>query len=215
MLALRRSVTFICSQSNVRLMSEMMLLALVLAVVVAMLAKHGKPNRRRATMAGYVKGNIDLNFNLGALAGADVLTQQVADAVEEKMIVTSIQCSYALSNYTPTADAGPLIIGVAHSDYTDAEIEEWIELTTGWASGDLVSREISQRKIRRIGTFESPESATLFVRLFDGAQRKLKLNWILTTAQNIKFWVYNTGSAALATTTLDVSVAGHANLFPR
>ncbi len=166
-------------------------------------------------MGGYIKGNIDLNFNLGALAAADVVTQATQDAVTESARLTSIDCSYAVSNQTPTADAGPLIMGVCHSDYTDAEVEEWIELTTGWDVADLVSKEVSSRLIRRIGTFPGVEAATEDAVLNNGRPIKTKLNWPLKTAQNIRFWVYNTGSAALATTTPDCSVAGHANLFTK
>ncbi len=166
-------------------------------------------------MSGYVKGNIDLNFNLGSLAGADVLAQATQDAVSERSRITSIDCSYAISNQTPTADAGPLIMGVSHSDYSDAEIEEWIELQTGWDVADLVSREISSRLIRRIGTFPGVEVATEDAVLNNGRPVKTRLNWPLESGQNLKFWVYNTGTAALATTTPDCSVAGHANLFTK
>lgn len=167
------------------------------------------------SMAGYIKGNIDLNYALGTLAPADVLVQAVQDSVTERARVTSIVCSYALSDFTPTANAGPLIQGVAHSDYSDAEIEEWIELSTGWDVGDRVSREISSRLIRRIGTFPAPVTAGDDTVLADGRPIKTKLNWMLETGQNLKFWTYNTGSAALATTDPNVSVAGHANLFTR
>ncbi len=180
-------------------------------LLLLMLAKR----KRGRSMAGYIHGNIDLNYNLGTLAASDVLTQAVQDTVSERTRCTSIVCTYALSNYTPTADAGPLIQGVAHSDYSDAEIEEWIELSTGWDVGDRVSREISSRLIRRLGTFQSPSSPTEFTELNDGRMIKTRLNWMLETGQNLKFWTYNTGSAALATTTPDVSVAGHANLFTK
>lgn len=166
-------------------------------------------------MAGYIHGNIDLNYALGTLAPADVLVQAVQDVVTERARVTSIVCSYSLSDFTPTANAGPLIQGVAHSDYSDAEIEEWIELNTGWDIGDRVSQEISKRLIRRIGTFPSPVTAGDDTVLQNGRQIKTKLNWMLETGQNLKFWTYNTGSAALATTDPNVSVAGHANLFTK
>ncbi len=169
----------------------------------------------KGRFGGYIKGNIDLNFNLGSLAAADVITQAVQDSVSERSRITSVDAVYGLSNFTPTADSGPLIIGVAHSDYTDAEIEEWIELATGWDVGDLQSREISSRLIRRIGQFDSPADATAFVALNDGKAIKTRLNWPLNSGQTLDFWVYNTGTAALATTTPDVSIAGHANLFTK
>ena len=166
-------------------------------------------------MAGYIKGNIDLNWNIGALAAADVVTQATQDAVSERARLTSIDCVYGLSNYTPTADAGPLIFGLCHSDYTDAEVEEWIENTTGWDVADLQSREISGRLIRRIGQFDSPPTAGDFVAFNEGRRVKTRLNWMLNTGQNVRFWIYNPGTQALATTTPDMSVQGHANLFTK
>lgn len=169
----------------------------------------------KSSMAGYIHGNIDLNYALGTLAGADVLTQAVQDSVSERTRITSIVCSYALSDFTPTANAGPLIMGVTHGDYSDAEVEEWIELNTGWDIGDRVSQEISSRLIRRIGTFPAPVTAGDDTVLQNGRNIKTKLNWMLESGQTIRFWTYNTGTAALATTDPNVSVAGHANLFTK
>ncbi len=167
-------------------------------------------------MNGYIRGNIDLNYNLGTLAPADVLTQAVQDAVSERARVTSIVTSYALSDYTALANAGPLIQGVTHSDYSDAEVEEWIELNTGWDVGDRVSWEISSRLIRRIGTFPGPVTSGDDTVLADGRLIKTKLNWMLETGQNLRFWTYNTGTVALSgTSNPRVSVAGHANLFTK
>jgi len=165
-------------------------------------------------MAGYIKGNIDFTMDIGSLAASDVISQAVADSVSERSIVTSVQCSYALSDFTPAAGEGPLSVGVCHGDYTDAELEEWIELSTGWDVADLVSREVSGRKIRKIGTFAAPSDPADIVNLFDGRMRKTKLNWILNSGQTIRFWIYNAG-AQLGGTTPDLDVQGHANIFTK
>ncbi len=163
----------------------------------------------------YIKGNIDLNANLGTLAGVTAQAVPTQDTVSERARVTSIDCAYALSNFTPTADVGPVIIGVAHGDYSQAEIEEWIELSTGWDVADLVSREISSRLIRRIGVFEDPDSAAGVAVLNDGKPIKTRLNWGLNSGQGLDFWVYNSGSAAFVTTTPDLMIKGHANIFTK
>ncbi len=178
------------------------------------MARRDRSEHRRR-FSKYIRGNIDLTFSLGALAGSDVITQAVQDAVEEKAWVSSVVGTYTMKDLTVTPDAGPLHMGVCHSDYSDAEVEEWIELTTGWAQGDLVSREIAKRKIRRIGSFEAAGQALAVQALNDGRPITTKCGWMLTTGQNVRFWVYNSGSAALATTTPDVTVQGHANLWPR
>lgn len=191
----------------------MLELAGILITLVIMARKGRSRGRRKFTR--YIRGNIDLTFSLGALAGADVITQAVQDSVEERAYISSVRATYTLKDLTITADAGPLHMGVCHSDYSDAEVEEWLELTTGWAEGDLVSREIAKRKIRRIGSFVAAGQALATQALNDGRPITTKCGWVLTTGQAIRFWVYNSGTAALATTVPDVTVQGHANLWPR
>ncbi len=165
-------------------------------------------------MGRYIKGNIDLDFALGTLAPQDVVVAAVADTVNERSLISSIDCTYSLSGYTVIDNAGPIQVGVAHFDYSDAEIEEWIENVTSWDEGDLPSQEIANRKIRSIGTIPMVTSLAASP-LNDGKPIKTKLNWIVNQAQGIKFWAYNQGSAALATTDPDMHVTGHANIFPK
>jgi len=41
------------------------------------------------------------------------------------------------------------------------------------------------------------------------------MGWILTTGNGVDFWAYNMGDAAVVTTVPQVSINGHANLWPR
>ncbi len=161
----------------------------------------------------YVKGNIDIEENLGTLGPLALQALPVGDVVTEMARCTSIECSYALSDFTPTQNVGPLIVGVAHGDYSAAEIEEWVELATGWDVGDLVSREVSSRLIRRIGIMEDVSDAEGVAVLNDGKPIKTRLNWQIQTGKTLDFWVYNSGSVAIVTTTPDMTIKGHANLF--
>lgn len=165
-------------------------------------------------MGRYVRGNIAENIALGTLA-ANTLLLGATDTVNERSRISSIVCTYSLAGMTPTENAGPILIGVAHSDYTLAEVEAWVELQSGWDEGNLASREISARYIRRIGQFDVPPAANQSVALNEGRQIKTKLNWVLLQAQGLNFFCYNTGTAAVATTDPNVHVQGHANLWPR
>jgi len=169
---------------------------------------------RKRGMGRYIKGNIDMDAALGTLAAKTAVLQGTQDGVTERTLLTSIDCVYSLSDFTLGANIGPVEVGVAHSDYTLAEIEAWIELSTGWDEGDLVSREISGRKIRRIGVFEHISTDGNSV-LNEGRLLKTKLNWILTTGKNLDFYFYNRGTAAIASSDPNVNISGHANLFPR
>ncbi len=154
---------------------------------------------------------------MAALASKDVVGAVFDEVVNERTFISSIKATYSVSNWTDTQDAGPIIFGVAHSDYTDAEIEEYLEATGQWNEGNLVaSREIGKRLIRRIGSFETmPKAADEVVSAFDGRERTTKLNWILLQGQTLRLWAYNAGSAAFATTAPNLIVVGHVNLWPR
>ncbi len=165
-------------------------------------------------MGRYIRGNIDLDFALGTLAPQDVVVQATQDTVNGRTLVSSVVATYTLQGYTVTDNVGPLQMGVAHPDYSDAEIEEWIELVTGWDEGDLISREKANRKIRRLGTFNPPLSIAA-ESLNAGRPIKTRLNWILNQGTGLKFWTYNAGTVAIGTTDPDVHVSGHANLWPR
>ncbi len=170
--------------------------------------------RKGRNMGKYIKGNIDEDFALGTLANQTGLLEP-SDTVGERTLLTSLEAVYALAGFTAGENIGPIEVGFAHSDYSLAEIEEFLELTTSWNEGDLTDREITNRKIRRIGVFETPESAALDSVLNDGKPIKTRLNWILNAGQGVNFWVYNTGGSAVATTDPNCHIVGHANLFPK
>ncbi len=168
-------------------------------------------------MGRYVRGNLDIDQALGTLASKTALTADT-DTVIDRTLVSSVVATYTLSNLAEAANAGPIEVGVAHSDYTLAEIEAFLELASSWNETDLIDKEIQSRKIRRIGVFDSPAAATAGTGAYtlnDGRPMKTKLNWIMTNGQGLQFWFYNLGTAALATSDPNVNIRGHANLWPR
>ncbi len=170
---------------------------------------------KKRSYGRYIKGNVDEDFALGTLAGNTGILQATQDQVGERSLVSSVQAIYGLSGFTIGDNIGPVEVGLMHGDYTLAELEEFLELTTGWNEGDLRSREISNRKIRRIGVFDPPDNAGESVALNGGRPVKTKLNWILNAGQGLTFWIYNQGGSAFATTDPNCHIVGHANLWPR
>jgi len=166
-------------------------------------------------MGRYIRGSVDETLQLGTLASKDVGFGLFDEVVNERTLVTSLVAAYSMVGLTPEAGAGPILVGIAHGDYTAAEIEEWIETTDSWDEGNLVEQETAGRKIRKIGIFRTPDSATESTRLNDGKPIRTKLNWILTQGQTISLWAYNMGAAPLSTTDPRIDVQGHANLFPK
>ncbi len=184
----------------------------ILAIVAVLLAAHKKPSRRR--MRRYVRGKVDEELGLPTLGAKSVVSDPFDENVNERSLVTSIIARYSLQGLTPATADGPILVGIAHSDYTSAEIEEWQENTGSWDEGNKISQEIGRRKIRSIGIFPGVAAASEAVVLNNGKPIKTKLNWILNQGTTLRLWAYNLGSSPLATTTPVINVDGHVNLFP-
>ncbi len=188
----------------------------ILVILIAMIIMAKKRGRRK--FGRYLRGNVDEELALTALASKDVVGAVFDEVVNERTYVSSIKASWSMANFTPIANAGPIVFGVSHSDYTDAEIEEWIESTGQWNEGDLVaSREIGKRLIRKIGAFQTQPggAAADTIVINDGRPITTKLGWILLQGQTLRLWAFNSGSAAVATTVPTVVANGHVNLWPR
>ncbi len=163
-------------------------------------------------MNNYIRGNIDIDLSLATLAAKTGLFA-ATDTVIDRMRVSSIKATYSISDFTQSAGAGPVEVLVAHSDYTLAEVEQFIELGTSWSEADLIDKEIQSRLIRRIGVFDSPPQAAGAYTLNDGKPIYTKLNWSMTNGLGLNFVLYNRGTGAIATTDPNVNISGHANLW--
>ncbi len=175
------------------------------------MARKGK-NRR---MGKYIRGTVDEELDFDALAAKDVASGAFDESVAARTLVSSILATYSVRELTIGAGLGPLIFGVAHSDYSASEIEVFLETTGSWDEGNLIDNEISKRKIRVIGTIALLGSSSEVWTLNDGKPVKTKLNWILVSGDSLQLWVYNAGTAAVATTTPTLTANGHVNLWPR
>ncbi len=191
----------------------MMAIAIIGIVLLALaLAKHGKGGRGR-NFRRYVSGSIDFDLGLTALAAKTLVGAVFSETVVDTTRVGSIKATYTLSDKTAGANIGPIICGVAHGDYTDAEVEEWIEQAGSWDIGNKQTAEVRGRLIRQIGVFDDVSGPTVSARLNDGKPLTTRLNWVLSEGDGLRFWAYNTGNAAIATTVPNLHVFGKANLW--
>lgn len=171
---------------------------------------------RRFRMRGrYIKGNISVEMTGGTLAAQTVLSQDFDEVVNERTLVSSIVHTTSLTNWTRDQARGPISYGVAHSDYTTSEIQSYIQLQDSWDEGNLVQREVANRRIRKLGFLDEGDSKDDVSFSNDNKPMKTKLNWILNQGQTLKFWIYNHGAGAFTTTDPKIKMEGHANLWPR
>lgn len=178
------------------------------------MAKHGKARRK---MGKYIRGNVDEQLQLTTLAAKTLVGVLMDETVNERTFVSSMLADWSIRNVTTGTGIGPVMVGVAHGDYSDAEIEEWIETVGSWNEGDMVqSREVGRRLIRRIGTFTTNiQSAVADSWNLQDKPIKTKLGWILIQGQTLRVWAYNLGGSPFASTVPEVMVQGHVNLWPR
>ncbi len=165
-------------------------------------------------MGRYIKGNIDQDSSLGTLAAQTAVVKDFSDTVNERSLVSSVKAVWSLSGVTIGDNIGPVLVGLAHSDYSQAEIEAWIEHVSTWDEGDKVAQETANRFIRKVGIL-IPKPVGEAAVLNDGKPVKTKLNWILNQGQTLQSFAYNLGTSAFATTDPNLNVNGHANLWPR
>ncbi len=153
---------------------------------------------------------------LGTLAASTGIRQLLADTVVDTTWCSSVRAVYAMGNYTGIANAGPIVVYVAHSDYTLAEVEEVIEQTGSWDPGNKIAQERGRRKVKLVGQFypQGGSGAAATNDLNEGRPLTTKLGWMLTEGDTLQYVFYNTGTQALATTDPIVEANGHANLWP-
>lgn len=178
------------------------------------MAKH-TGRRQGRKFRRYIRGNIDLKIDVGTLAAQALAAQVNGDVVVDNTWLSSIVASYSLGQITAGAGVGPLVFGLAHSDYSAAEIEAFIENADSWDVGDKIAQEVARRKIKIVGKFHIEGTENTVVVFDEGRQIKTKCNWMLEAGQTFDLFIYNQGESAFATTDGDLSMNGHANLFPQ
>lgn len=183
--------------------------------ITLVMAKSTSKKRARR-FRKYLRGVINSELTFGSIAAKAANSTDMPDTVFEKTWCSAMLATWSLGNFTKVADAGPVLVGVAHNDYTSAEIEEFLENTDSWNEGNLVQQEISKRKIRIVGSFQDPANALDSVVLNDGKQIRTKIGWSIASGQTLKVWVYNQGGVGFSgATTARINVRGHCNLWPQ
>ncbi len=188
-------------------------IGLIIFVMILTTVGMARKGHGRRKFGRYLSGHIDHSLDLGTLAPNVLVGSDLADVVVDTTRISSIKATWAVNNMTPVSQAGPIVVGIAHSDYTDAEIEAWLEATGSWDMGNMVAKEIRSRRIRQVGIMPEASAATLSANLNDGLPVTTKLNWMLAEGDTLKVWAYNTGLAAFTSTTPKLLVNGKANLW--
>ncbi len=168
------------------MLSEL-LLALVLVTLMA-----GKRRKRR------------YNANFGVIRVQNQLALlTLADQTVLKITLAAVtQECYAISAHLlwgfrgGTSANGPVMLGMAHGDYSVTEIKECLEADTT-SQGTKIEQEQSRRQIRDVGYV--PDLVQTNQRFNQGNIKKTKLGFNIEDGQSIDGFVYNLFGAPLDT----------------
>ncbi len=166
-----------------------------------------KPTRRSRKF-NLRQVRIFASSTIGALAPLDVVSNPVTVTSTNPFRIVSVHASYALSELAAVIDDGQEF-GLAHSDYTAAEVEECLEASSAIDVGNRVERERTNRLVRSLGIFGTQGAAVgQSVQYNDGRKIRTKLNWPIGIGQTLNLWIRN-GSGVVYTTGAAVLMAGN------
>ncbi len=191
------------------------MIEILLLILVLWMGFKRDTSAHRRKFSRYIRGSVEEQVSLGTLAGQTLTSAVFDNTVNERTFVSSIVATWDVKNFTAGGAIGPLLCGIAHSDYSNAEIEAWVEDSGSWDEGDLVRQEIAKRKIRTVCELRAGATASDGFVANDGKPIRTKLNWIMLQGQTLRLWVFNLGGSAIATTIPIVQCSGHVNLWPR
>ncbi len=154
------------------------------------MARNTKGRRRRPVQ----KLVYSIPLVLSTLASNALVRGALSDTVDDSVYAISQDARVGLRNLTP--GEGPIVVGVAHSDYTAAEIEECLEAVTSWDRGDKIALEQAGRKVRTVGTFSGVNAEEV---LNNGMPVRTRLGFMLEPGTTLAWWAWNKSGATLTT----------------
>ncbi len=156
-----------------------------------------KKSQRRFNLR---KVRIAASIGVGALAAGDVTSGAMTATSANKYRVTSVKASYSLTDRGAAIDDGQQF-GIAHSDYSAAEIEECLEATASVDIGDKIAQERSNRLVREIGTITAVGSSAGGGggNFNDGRPVKTKLNWVIGIGDTLVLYIRNSSGVVYTT----------------
>lgn len=168
-----------------------------------MARKRKSSHRRKFNLR---KVRIAAAVTMGAVAALDVVQGTIHPTPVNPIRVVSTKFAYAWADIGADIDDG-MEFGLAHSDYSAAEIEECLEASASIDQGDKLAQEQANRLVRSIGIMPA-SGVTAGGRVFnDGRQVRTKLNWLIGIGDSIVGWARN-GSGAVWTTGSTLLVQG-------
>ncbi len=149
---------------------------------------------------------ISSNMVIGALASQDVVDGDFTVISSNSYRLISLNCAWSIVDLAAFIDDGQEF-GVAHSDYSAAEIEECLEAQTSIDPSNKIENEQANRLVRTIGMMPGDPGTDAGMTFNDGRPVKTKLNWKMGIGDKVRMWVRN-GSQNVYTTGSQLTAIG-------
>ncbi len=152
-----------------------------------------RKSRRRKYDTTFVAIPFQVQLSLGTLADNTVLGANLVANLVQDIYIMSVKGSFSMKAHTSAE--GPIAIGLANSDYTPAEVLEYLDVSlTG--PNEKIANEQAAREIRKVGIFNGLSSDES---LFDGRERKIKIMKRVSVGNTWNIYACNRSGAALTT----------------
>ncbi len=162
------------------------------------MAKHGGRGRGRRRAFNLRRVRVQQSLAPGALATGDVTVGPLTAAITDPLRIVSVNFTYAITDVKAVPDDG-FEFGLAHSDYTAAEIEECLENQSAIDLGDKIAQEQANRLVRHIGIMTGQTAVNAGYTFNDGRPVKTKLNWRMSSGDTLNLWIRNASDTVWTT----------------
>ena len=151
-----------------------------------------KPYKGRKFRTPLVYLPIDANIGLTTLTSGSVKSGAMHTNFDEDFFVLSAKLEWTYAD--GTSGEVPIHVGLAHGDYSDAEIEEHLEVEL-LGPGTKIEQERQRRLVRRVGHFNDP--ASVFQTMHHGLPVSTPCKFVVQNGKAMKLWGHNKSGADL------------------
>lgn len=161
-----------------------------------------KRTKRSRNSKNFAAIPLDFNLPLSTLASADLIAvDMLGGNLTEDFYAISVDILAQIRGLT-AGEGDPIMAGIAHGDYSDAEIEENQEVVF-LGPGSKIEQERARRLVRKTGIFTTDIVNAVTLKLMGnrgGAGLiRTKLKFTVNSGKTLNMWVHNQSGATLTT----------------
>ncbi len=164
-----------------------------------------RTSRKRNRSRNFVAIPVTAAIPLGTLGNDVVIKGSLLGTLLEDLFVISADLTWTLRDIT--IGETPIQVGIAHDDYTIAEILENLNVSM-LGPGTKIEQEQTRRLIRQVGMFIGTQATTGGISLNDGRPIRTKMKFVCQSGKDLAAWARNTSGVSNLATGAVVQIHG-------